>query len=181
VSSEKVIENPVTGVRIVFRRTTDDTNGRAVIFEMFVPPNGRGFATHVHPRQEERVDVLHGAVGVRVGRRRSSVGPGGRITVPAGVRHGFWNAGEDVAHVVCELRPALRFDSLLEATFALAAGGEADGRAEPRLLRRAVIASAHLDTVRAAFLPAWMQRVALGVAVRAGRMLGHTHLSPPAP
>ncbi|MGE5274224.1 MAG: cupin domain-containing protein [Verrucomicrobiota bacterium] len=167
-------------MRIVFRRTADDTNGRAVVFEMFVPPNGRGFATHVHPRQEERVDVLHGTVGVRVGRQRRSVGPGGRITVPAGARHGFWNAGEDVAHVVCELRPALRFDSLLETMFALAVGGETRGRAEPRLFRRAVIANAHFDTVRAAFPPAWVQRVALGVAARAGRLLGHTHLPPPA-
>jgi mannose-6-phosphate isomerase-like protein (cupin superfamily) len=167
--------HPATGVHVVFRRTADDTNGRAVIFEMFVPPNGGGFATHVHPRQEERVEVLHGTMGVRVGRQRTSVGPGGRVTVPAGTAHGLWNAGVDVAHVVCELRPALRFDSLLEAMFALAAEGEKRGCGRPKLLQRAVIAHAHLDTVRAASPPAWVQRLGLGVAARIGRLLGHAY------
>lgn len=146
---------------------------------MFVPPGERGFAMHVHPRQEERVDVLHGTVGFRISRHQRLVGPGGRAAIPAGTAHGFWNAGEDVAHVVCELRPALRFDLLLEAVFALAAPVTTGGR-KPQLLRRAVIANSHFDTVRAAFPPAWVQRFGLGLAARVGRMLGYTDpASPP--
>ena len=32
------------------------------------------------------------------------------MTVPAGTPHKFWNAGDDEAHFVCEVRPALQMD-----------------------------------------------------------------------
>jgi hypothetical protein len=48
------IENPVTGERIVFRQTSRETNGAAVVIETYVQPNGFVAAAHVHPSQEER-------------------------------------------------------------------------------------------------------------------------------
>src|SRR5215831_16901602 len=115
-----VIENPVTGERIVFRKTSQDTGGEAVVIETYVQPHGFVAAAHVHPSQEERFEVLAGTVGFKVGREKKVVGPGQRITVPAGTPHRFWNAGDTVAHFVCEVRPALQFESLLETMFALA-------------------------------------------------------------
>ena len=49
-----VIENPVTGERLVFRKTSRETNGEAVVLETFVKPSGFVAAAHVHPFQEER-------------------------------------------------------------------------------------------------------------------------------
>jgi hypothetical protein len=46
------IHNPVTGERIVFRQTSRETNGEAVVIETFVQPNGFVAAAHVHPSQE---------------------------------------------------------------------------------------------------------------------------------
>ncbi len=176
---DRVIENPLTGLRVVFHRAADDTSGRTLVYEMFLPPGGAGVATHVHPRQAERVDVLHGSVLVRVGRQRPLLGPGGRINLPAGTPHGLRNVADDVAHVVCELRPALGFESLLETSFALAAAGRANGNGEPGLLHRAAIAHAHFDTVRRAFPPAPLQWVVLALAARLGRLLGHADSLPP--
>jgi hypothetical protein len=48
-----VIENPMTGERIVFHETSWETDGEAVVFETFVQPDGF-LAAHVHPKQEER-------------------------------------------------------------------------------------------------------------------------------
>ena len=142
------IENPVTGERIVFRQTSRETNGQAVVIETYVQPNGFVAAAHVHPSQEERFEILRGSVGFRVGRKKLVAGPGHRLTVPAGTPHKFWNAGEDEAHFVCEVRPALQFEALLETMFALAADGKTNRKGMPNPLRLAVIANAHFDTVR---------------------------------
>ena len=167
------IENPVTGERIVFRQTSRETNGAAVVIETYVQPNGFVAAAHVHPSQEERFEVLRGTVGFRVGREKLVAGPGKRLTVPAGTPHKFWNAGDDEAQFVCEIRPALQFESLLETMFALAADGKTNRKGMPNLLRLAVIAHAHFDTVRLPFPPAIVQRIGLALGSPAGRLLGY--------
>jgi mannose-6-phosphate isomerase-like protein (cupin superfamily) len=167
------IENPMTGERIVFRQTSHETGGEAVVIETYVKPNGFVAAAHVHPSQEERFQVLRGSVGFKIGRRKVVAGPGQRITVPAGTPHKFWNAGEDVAQFVCEIRPALQFESLLETMFALAADGKTNRKGMPNPFRLAVIAQAHFDTVQLPFPPAILQRVALGMGAPLGKALGY--------
>jgi hypothetical protein len=45
------IENPITGERMTFRKTSADTGGEAVVVEVVVQPNGAVAAAHVHPSQ----------------------------------------------------------------------------------------------------------------------------------
>ena len=168
-----VIENPVTGERIVFRKTSRDTGGQAVVIETFVQPDGFVAAAHVHPSQEERFEVLKGSVGFRIGRDKVIAAPGQRLTVPAGTPHKFWNAGDSEAHFVCEVRPALQFESLLETMFALAVDGKTNRKGMPNPLRLAVIAKAHFDTVQLPFPPAWMQAAGLAVGAPLGKLLGY--------
>ena len=52
------IENPVTGERIVFRQTSAETNGEAVVIDCFVKPSGFVAKAHVHPSQSERFEIL---------------------------------------------------------------------------------------------------------------------------
>src|SRR5438045_8212620 len=99
------IQNPITGERLVFRKTSRETGGEAVVIETYVQPNGFVAAAHVHPAQEERFQVLRGSVGFKVGRRKLVGGPGHRLTVPAGTPHKFWDDGARVATVRCETRP----------------------------------------------------------------------------
>jgi quercetin dioxygenase-like cupin family protein len=174
------IENPVTGERIIFRQTSRDTKGEAVVIEAFVQPEGAVAAAHVHPSQEERFEVLHGSVGFKVGGKKLVAGPGERLTIPAGITHKFWNAGDDEAHFVCEVRPALQFERLLETMFALAADGKTNRKGMPNPLRLAVIAHAHFDTVRLPFPPAWMQQMGLALGAPLGRILGYEATYTPA-
>src|SRR6186997_1525529 len=166
------IENPVTGERLVFRKTSHETGGQAVVIETFVQPNGFVAAAHVHPTQEERFEVLRGSVGFKIGRKKIVAGPGRRITVPAGTPHKFWNAGDEEAHFVCEVRPALQFESLIETMFGLAADGRTNRKGMPNLLRLAVIANAHFDTVQLPFPPALLQRIGLALGAPVGRLFG---------
>jgi mannose-6-phosphate isomerase-like protein (cupin superfamily) len=174
------IENPVTGERIVFRQTSRETGGEAVVIETYVKPNGFVAAAHVHAGQEERFQVLRGSVGFKVGGRKLVAGPGQRLTVPAGTPHKFWNAGEETAHFVCEIRPALQFESLLETMFALAADGKTNRKGMPNPLRLAVIAQAHFDTVQLPFPPTILQRIGLAMAAPLGKALGYGPVYVPA-
>ena len=167
------IENPVTGERLVFHQTSQETNGEAVVFDAFVKPGGFVAARHVHPQQEERFHVLRGTVGFRVGRKKIEAGPGEAITVPAGTAHTFWNAGDGVAQFTCEVRPALEFEQLIETMFSLAADGKTNRKGMPNPLRLAVIARHHFDDVRLPFPPAWMQRMGLALGAPLGRLLGY--------
>jgi len=48
ISTGQTIENPVTGERITFHKTSRDTGGEYVLIEAAVAPGG-GVASHVHP------------------------------------------------------------------------------------------------------------------------------------
>ena len=174
------IENPVTGERIVFHKTSRETNGEAVVIEAFVKPTGFVAAAHVHPHQDERFEVLRGTVGFRSGKQKLELGPGGRLTIAAGTPHAFWNAGDDEAHFVCEVRPALQFEQLLETMFALANDGKTNKKGLPNPLRLAVIAQAHFEDVRLPFPPVWMQRAGLALGAPVGRLFGYGAVYVPA-
>src|SRR5947208_12793847 len=173
ISAGDTIHNPITGERLVFRKTSRETGGQAVVIETYVQPNGFVAAAHVHPSQEERFEVLSGEVGFRIGREKVVAGPGQRLTVPAGTPHKFWNAGDEVAHFVCEVSPALQFESLLATMFALATDGKTNRKGMPNPFRLAVIAKAHFDTVRLPFPPAWLQKAGLALGAPLGRVLGY--------
>ena len=89
------LANPVTGEVLVFHRTSEETDGESVLVETIVRPHGLVAATHVHPHQTERFEVLEGLVGLRIGDTESVARPGDVAVVAPGTPHRFWNAGED--------------------------------------------------------------------------------------
>ncbi|MGH3030622.1 MAG: cupin domain-containing protein [Gaiellaceae bacterium] len=168
-----MLENPVTGEQLIFHRTSRETNGEAVLVETIVRPDGFVAAAHVHPNQSERFEVLEGLLRLRVGDTNVVAGPGDVATVSPGTPHRFWNAGQTDVRFLCEVRPALGFESLIETMFTLAAEGRTNRRGLPNPLRLAVIARAHFDTVRLPFPPAAVQRAALAIGAPLGRALGY--------
>jgi quercetin dioxygenase-like cupin family protein len=172
------LENPVTGEVLVFHRTSEETNGEAVLVETIVRPHGFVAAAHVHPYQSERFEILEGLLGLRVGGDELLAKPGDVAVVAPGTPHRFWNAGETEARFLCEIRPALRFESLIETMFTLAEVGKTNRKGMPNPLRLAVIARAHFDTVRLPFPPSALQRAALAVGAPLGRLLGYRETTP---
>jgi quercetin dioxygenase-like cupin family protein len=167
------LENPVTGEVLVFHRTSGETHGESVLVETIVRPHGFVAAAHVHPHQTERFEVLDGLLGLRVGDKELVARPGDVAVVAPGTPHRFWNAGEDEARFLCEVRPALEFESLIETMFTLAAEGKTNRKGMPNPLQLAVIAKAHFDTVRLPFPPAVLQRAALAIGAPLGKALGY--------
>jgi quercetin dioxygenase-like cupin family protein len=173
ITTGQSVTNPVTGETLVFRKTSADTNGEAVVVEAFVEPNGAVAAAHVHPAQEEQFEVLAGELEFRLGKKKLVAGPGDRVLVPAGTPHRFRNRGDEAAHFVCEVRPALGFEELIETMFSLAADGKVNRKGMPGPLRLAVIARHHFGDVRLPFPPSWLQRLALAVGAPLGRLFGY--------
>ena len=124
------IENPLTGERVTFVRTTAATGGELLELELAWPRTGPRTPPHLHPGMEERWTVLEGAGAFRVGdepERRA--GPGESVVAPPGTPHVAWNPGPGLARVRAEFRPALGWEAFVEQLFALAARGDHAGMA----------------------------------------------------
>jgi quercetin dioxygenase-like cupin family protein len=173
ITTGQTLRNRVTGETLVFRTTSADTNGERVVVETFVEPNGAVAAAHVHPAQEERFEVLAGEVEFRLGKRKLVAKPGDRVLEPAGTPHRFRNVGEETAHFVCEVTPALGFEQLIETMFSLAEDGKVNRKGMPNPLRLAVVAKHHFGDVQLPFPPAWLQRLGLALGAPLGRLLGY--------
>ena len=120
------IVNPVTGHRIVFRKTTQDTDGELLLMDWIGRPGWKAGPVHVHSFQEERFEVLSGTLGSHVGGVERAHKAGDEVVVvPAGVKHTVWNAGEEEVHALVEFRPAsLGTETMLETVFGLAQDGK---------------------------------------------------------
>ena len=168
-----IIENPVTGERVLFRQTSYETCGELVEIECWVQHDGAFAAKHLHPHQTEVFRVVEGWMGFEVDGREMIALPGAEVVVEPGTPHRFWNAGESVARFTTEVRPALQFEQLLETMYGLAADGKTNRSGMPNPLRLAVIAREHFDDVQLPFPPAWMQRLGLAMGAPLGRALGY--------
>jgi mannose-6-phosphate isomerase-like protein (cupin superfamily) len=167
------LTNPVTGEMLIFHETAAETGGELVRVETIVEPDGFVAAAHVHPSQTERFDILEGTVEFRLGGEIVRASAGDEVVVPPGTPHRFRNTGAAEARFLVEVRPALKFESLIETMFTLAAEGKTNKRGLPGPFRLAVIAREHFDTVRLPFPPAPLQRAALAVGAPLGRALGY--------
>lgn len=169
-----VIGNPVTGERIVFLQTAQETDGQLLQADLFVKPGGFVAAEHVHPHQEERFTVRSGILRLRIRGEERTYRAGDEATVPPGTPHVWWNAGEGDLSVRVEIRPAGRFENFLTSFFALAQAGMTDAKGMPNLLQLAVMAREYRDVVYPTKPPPRLQRVLFGFLAPVGRMLGYT-------
>jgi mannose-6-phosphate isomerase-like protein (cupin superfamily) len=170
----QTLENPASGERITFRQTAAETNGELVAIDLQLPAGRRvPGGLHIHPKQEERFEVVEGTMRFRLGRERIVAGPGEVVVVPAGVAHDFANAGDDEALVHVEVRPALQMERLFETAVALAEEGRTMLGGIPRPLDLALFVRDFENEVQGAFPPRWVQRIALAplawIATRLGR------------
>jgi quercetin dioxygenase-like cupin family protein len=169
----EVLKSPINGQRVVFRQTAEDTGGELLRLDFFVAPGGFLGNEHLHPKQEERIEVLSGTLRCRVGGRKRNVGAGEAITVPRGITHTLWNESPEEAHAVVEYRPALRMESLFETLFGLGRDGKTDEEGAPRLLQGAVMLAEYEDEYRLARPPLPVQKALLAVLAPIGRLLGY--------
>jgi quercetin dioxygenase-like cupin family protein len=177
----QVLENPISGERIVFRETAADTGGELLAIELELSPSGHAPGMHVHPLQEERFEVIAGKMRFCKGLKRAIAEPGDVVVVPPGTAHAFENAGEGEAQARVEIRPALRMEELFETAVALAQEGRTTRRGLPKPLDLALFVNEFADEVRGAFPPAWIQGAALAPLAWVARRRGYAARYAPGP
>jgi mannose-6-phosphate isomerase-like protein (cupin superfamily) len=167
-----VIEHPGTGEQIVFRQTARETGGMELVLEFRVRPGGFVAGAHVHPRQEERFDVLEGTVRFRVDGQERDAGPGQTVVVPAGVPHVWWNPGEAPVRLIVRFGPALRTEEFFEVFFGLAQDGKTDPQTgQAGLLQSAVMIWEFRREIRPASPPLAVQWALVPALAAIGRLL----------
>jgi quercetin dioxygenase-like cupin family protein len=176
----QIIQNPVSGERIEFLRTSADTDGELLEFELELAPDGRVPGAHVHPEQEERFHVLEGTMKFRLGMRTIVAEAGDSVVVPAGKMHKFTNGGDGRARARVEVEPALDMEELLCTTAELAHEGNVLASGMPKPLHLALFVQRFRREVRAPFPPAWMVRTLLAPLAALGRRRGHADRYQPA-
>lgn len=168
-----VIENPVTGERAVVRVGTAETGGAFGVVDLYIRPRGAVVGEHWHPAMEERFTVLRGRVDFRLDGRERTAEPGSQIHVPAGVRHDWWNAGDEEALVRVEVRPAARFEAMILNLFGLAQDGKTNARGLPNLLQLALLLREFRDVIRFTRPPQVVQAALFGALAPLARLLGY--------
>jgi quercetin dioxygenase-like cupin family protein len=154
----KPIDDPLFRQRYAFSR-----DGEALRVEIWTEPGGGVLAEHIHPKLEERYEVLAGEVTFSVDGTPRRAGPGERLVIPAGVRHSFQNTGKGTAHLLVEADPALQLRESIEGGVELARTHEFTASGKPRglraLIEAAALAHRYRETVVLSSPPPRMQRL----------------------
>jgi mannose-6-phosphate isomerase-like protein (cupin superfamily) len=169
----QILDNPVSGEQIVFKKTAADTDGEYLEIELRLAADGKVPGAHVHPEQEERFEVLAGRMRFRMGLRTIEAGPGDVVTVPAGKAHKFSNVGERTAVARVTVTPALEMERLFETTAALAADGRVMASGMPKPLDLALFVREFRREVRGPFSPGALQRAMLAPLAKIAEARGH--------
>jgi quercetin dioxygenase-like cupin family protein len=142
MSNERLQLTPHEAVEVV------SVTAEALEVEVTYAPGGERPPTHLHPRQDERFEVLAGTVRVELDGAVREYGEGESFEVPRGTAHRMANAGTAPARLSWTTSPAgrtLEWFRTLEAT-----QRRVDGRRLARLAAFPLLLYKFRDTFRLA-------------------------------
>jgi quercetin dioxygenase-like cupin family protein len=114
-----------------FVATGAQTRGDFGLFEMTLPPGGKGPGPHLHRTFSESFHVLEGALDVLTGDEWTTACAGDLVYVPRSGVHAFRAAGPDVgARFLILLTPGIKREDYFEGLLELSAGGRTPTTAE---------------------------------------------------
>lgn len=156
------ITNPVSGERVTWEQTSDQTGGARTVMRMRVAPGGGVRERHIHPRSSERFTVINGTIVVELDGTEYIRHAGQSIRGPAGIAHAWWNGGEVGLEATVEITPSGRFEEYLELGFRWAREGRLNSRGRLGLLRGAAFADAYREDIVYTSPPRAVQRLLVG-------------------
>jgi quercetin dioxygenase-like cupin family protein len=165
------LSNPITHERFTFVRTTQDTNGERLVFDTRVTPGGATIPAHIHTSQEEHFEVFSGSLGVMLDGEKQILESGDTIVLPAGIKHQWWNAGDEEIRFRVEVAPARNLEAVIEALSGMAQEGKLNRRGTPKNLFRLAQLATFSETYLAG-IPIWLQKPLLALGSALSRLLG---------
>ncbi|MFW5468575.1 cupin domain-containing protein [Knoellia sp. CPCC 206435] len=164
-----VIENPVTGERITFVRTSAESGGALAEMDLDLSPSAFLAAEHLHLRQEERFDVVQGRIRLRCRGDESVHGAGESVVVPAGAPHAWAPDGDKGARVRLTFTPGAGIEDFFDEFFRHGREGRTNAKGMPPLLVTARLGLAHDMYLPGPPVP--LQRAAFRILTGAARLV----------
>ena len=169
----RTIENSVTGERVTFLATAEETNGEYVRIRNETSAGAPGVVMHYHLSYTEAFEVLQGTLDVCVGTNNHIVlAEGESAFVPLNTAHRFWNSSTEPGIFGVEIRPARNFEKSLRAAFGLAEDGKTNDKGVPKnILELALIYE--LSESYIVGIPLFLQKGIFGALARIARWMGY--------
>jgi mannose-6-phosphate isomerase-like protein (cupin superfamily) len=170
----RTVENPLSGERVTFLATAEETGGEYVRIRNEISAGARGVVLHYHLAYTEAFEVLEGALDVCVGGKENHLvlAQGESVFVPPNTAHRFWNSGTAPVVFEVEIRPARNFEKSIRARFGLVEDGKTNDKAIPKnILELALLYE--LSESYIAGMPLSLQKGVFGALARVARWLGY--------
>lgn len=162
----QVLTNKITGEKLKYLQTSEQTNGKLTRFELQVSPKGYMPIRHLHPSQSETVEVTAGVLKVECGGEIKYLKTGEKFTIDKGVPHQWWNESDlQSACAIFTIEPANKFQIMQEQIF-----GVCNEKGKLSFLQIMVMAKEY-DMVVAG-PPIFLQKIMRAVFAPIGRMIG---------
>jgi quercetin dioxygenase-like cupin family protein len=142
--NSQVLENPITGERITFLVTSNETEGRLHQHRLELPPHS-STPKQLHPHQQKSLQVITGELRVWVNGLEHLLSPGEDVVILPGQAH-TWKSDSETS-VVVTMRPALNSSELLTTQVALAKEGKTDKHGTPTTFHHTAFARAFKNEI----------------------------------
>lgn len=108
----EVLARPVSRDRVIVLKSAEETAGEFfrceyIAREVCDPPRD-----HIHTHQEERLEVVEGAVRCRVAGQEYVLERGSVMVIPPGTPHAVWNEHRHGSRSISEYRPAMNAQAM---------------------------------------------------------------------
>lgn len=169
VNMGDVIDNPVTGERITFTRTSAQTGGELAEIEWELKAGTALTPEHLHLHQDKKFEILDGRLRLSCNGEQSVNGPGEVVVVPAGTPHTWATNSDEGARVRLTFTPGAAIEDFLDEYFRHGREGRINAKGMLSLPVTARLGLEH--DVYLAGPPVPVQRVAFRVLAALGRLV----------
>jgi len=168
----QIITNKVTGEKLKYLQTAEETNGRLTQFDLWVSPKGNVPVRHIHPAQSETVEVISGIFKVECNGDIKYLKPGEKFTIDKGKPHQWWNESDsEEVHIIFTIEPSNKFEEMQNQIF-----GICNKKGKLSFLQIMVMAKEY-DMIIAG-PPVFVQKIMRAVLSPIGRLLGYKKYYP---
>lgn len=183
----RVLENPVSGEKVIIHTSARNSDGRHWELEAFIPAyKGKIPVAHFHPHATERFEIISGQARYMLAGKEYDAVPGDVITVTPGTSHLHpWSTSAEGLHMrqatdlaQPDFAALAKFDTMIETLFALAQEGKVNAQGQPNPLQFAVILRDIQPEGYVAGLPVPLQHALIGGLAGIGKLFGYTVRNP---
>lgn len=168
----QILTNKVTGEKLKYLQTSEETNGKLTQFELWVSPKGHIPVRHIHPGQFEMIEVVSGVLKVECDGQIKYLKPGEKFTIEKGKPHQWWNeSSTEEVHAIFTIEPAKKFQVMQEQIFGIC-------NAKGRLSFLQIMVMAKEYDMVIAGPPILVQKIMRAVLAPIGWMLGYRKYYP---